>query len=114
MKVSTTVFQKLEPRFDMTGQYLGTSLFEAPEKIAPYRVRKLLRYASKRVQDAGFGFAVGDWIVSVYTNDADCRMDDRGYCVRWQNHQGGYIELVGILVEKARPILDHGFAIGQE
>jgi len=113
-EINSVVYQKSKPRFNMVGQYLGTLLSETQEKIAPYRVERLLRYASKRVQNAGFSAAVADWTVSVTTNDADCRVDERFYCVRWQNSQGGYIELVGILVEKARPILDHGFAIGEE
>ena len=114
MNIETSVYQKSKPRFNMTGQYLGTFLSKTPEEIAPYRIRNILRYASKRIQDAGFGAVVCNWAVSVSTSDVDCRVDDRIYSVRWQNCKGGYIELVGIHVNKARPILDYGFAIGQE
>lgn len=110
--IKTTVYQSVS-RFDMAGQKLPSSLHEIPEQITPGLAARLLRYATQRLNSAGFYEPVG-WEPSVYSVDADRKPADRSYCVRFQNETGGFIELAGILTRSGWPCLDHGFYVGEE
>lgn len=112
MKVTSKVYRKGELRYNMTGQSFGQNLHETQGEISPFRVKKLVKYAIERLEQAGFEFAK-NWNIEVFTNDHEDRVDDQMYCVDFKNEKRGYITLVGILVKNANPTLNHGFEIGQ-
>ncbi|HHH8939227.1 TPA: hypothetical protein ACP3ZT_005411 [Pseudomonas aeruginosa] len=123
----TEVYQRDPARFDMYGQRLPSSLSLTSEGISLDLADRLHRYAFDRLRAAGFADAVrrpaglvngrpawSEWDCTVYTQDADKRLADRAYCVRWKNAAGGYLEVIGILTRKGWPTLDHGLAVGEE
>lgn len=95
------------------GQSLPTQLETTERKISKRLTARLYRYALDRLQASGFRSSVTDWKVEVYTIDGDSPVDDRSYCVRWINDMGGYIEVIGILINNGKPNLDHGLSIGE-
>lgn len=110
--MKTTVYQK-NSHFDQVGQRLPCSLHETKEQITAGLAARLRRHANQRLTDTGFTQAAA-WELEVYTMDADEKPADRAYSVRFLNEKGGYVEVVGILTNNGRPVLDHGFAIGTE
>lgn len=110
--MKTTVFQA-QGRCDQVGQRLPASLHQTSEQISEGLAKRLYLYAEDRFTEAGFTLTVG-WEFEVYTLNASDKPADRAYTVRAQNDKGGYLEVIGILTNKGCPILDHGFAVGQE
>lgn len=124
MELRTEVFQR-HSRIDQVGQRLPDHLTLTGEGISPGLASRLHRYAFDRLQAAGFGDTVRrsaglvnglprhtEWPCTVYTMCADSSPANRFYCVRWENTQGGSIEVTGILTRKGWPFIDHGLAIG--
>lgn len=101
-------------RFTQTGQRLPSQVFGTNEKISEGLASRILSYALNRLKEDGFLEMVRDWDIVVYTLDAEDKPADRSYCVKFQNSQGGYIELVGILTQRGWPYLDHKYDIGLE
>lgn len=112
--MQTTVLTRGPANFNMCGQLLGYPLKTVADTISAGLAKRLHAYALKRLAEAGFQRAVEGWAVEVYTLDGNERPADRSYCVRFQNLEGGYIELVGILTNMGWPCFDHRFSIGHE
>lgn len=111
-RISATVLQRSEPRFNIVGQRLPDSLRDTDQTISPGLVARLYRYALRGLTDAGF--VVEGWKCEVYTTDADERPADRSYCVEFTNERGGMIGLQGILTRHGHPFLDHGLTIDRD
>lgn len=111
--ITTEVYGKHPTRFNMVGQSLPTQLFKTDDGISQGLTKRLHKYALETLDSAGFKFAVSGWEVTMYTIDAEERPSDRSYCVRWENLNGGSIEVVGIYTRNGWPFLDHGLAIGR-
>lgn len=109
MSTISAVYQRGEPRFDMVGQSLPNTLHDTGEVVSAGLCKRLFRYATEAMDDAGF--AVDGWDCEIYTMDGDCPPSERMYCVEFYNKKGGRIGLQGILTTKGRPTLDHGFSI---
>jgi len=110
--MKTTVYQK-NSHFDQVGQRLPCSLHETKEQITAGLAARLRRHANQRLTDTGFTQAAA-WELEAYTINADEKPADRACSVRFLNEKGGYVDVVGILTNNGRPVLDHGFAIGTE
>lgn len=90
------------------------ALLRATEEcISDGLAARLHRYALARMDEAGFGTTVKEWATEVTTIDGNDAPANRSYCVQFENANGGYIALVGILTNKGWPTLGHGFEIGQ-
>jgi hypothetical protein len=111
MALTTEVYGQHPARFTMTGQVLPTNLFKTEEGITQGLAKRLHKHALETLEASGFKAAVSGWSVTVYTIDASDIPSNRSYCVRWENEQGGSIEVIGILTRKGWPHLDHGLAI---
>jgi hypothetical protein len=98
----------------MVGQALPRTLVETDESISAGLAKRLLAYATERLESAGFLPAVQEWDVEVETSDADLKPADRDYTVSFKNKEGGFIAVCGILTNHGWPTLDHGFDIGAE
>ena len=115
MNIQTEVLGKRPVQFNMVGQSLPRQLYETDERISNRIVNRLYPYATKRLKEEGFGEICSKWKPSIYTIEWECTVENRSYCVRWTNDKGGYIELVGILINKwGTPQVDHNFEIGFE
>jgi hypothetical protein len=112
--IATEVLKRGPARFNMVGQRLPYHLHTVDEFITAGLAHRLAAYATRRMADGGFAELTAGWKITVYTIDGEDRPAERSYCVRWQNKDGGYIEVVGILTRSGWPSLDHGYAIGQE
>ena len=80
--------------------------------IRPGLVTRLHQYALDRVTEAGF-YLVTASAVEIYTLDADKPASERAYTVRFQNAQGGYLELSGIHTKHGWPSMDFGLMVGE-
>lgn len=109
-EIVTEVYGKHPTRFNMVGQSLPRQLFKTDESISQGLAKRLHKYALETLDSAGFKSAVSEWKTTVYT-DIDEIPSDHIYCVRWENKQGGSIEVVGIYTRNGWPCLDHGLAI---
>ena len=107
--IKTQVYKSEPPRFNMVGQKLDTIIQLVQGDISPGLVKRLMNYAQKVVDQAGFEKFTENSTISVYNIDKH-----NIYCVRWTNEKGGFIELSGIHTHKGWPTLDYGFSIGVE
>lgn len=110
MFVQSEVMRKGPARFDMCGQFKGYPLSVDPDgKIAPGLVRRLVRWAVKGMEEAGFP-VFSD--VKVYTTDGNEPPAHRTYCVTFTNEKGGSIGIQGIMTNSGGwPFIDHGLFI---
>jgi len=109
MATTSSVLITGEPRFDMVGKKLPSSLHDTDEVMSDGLVRRLRRYAEKSLVDAGF--SVSSWACEVYTMDGDRRPPDRIYCVEFTNSKGGMLGVQGIMTNAGWPCLDHGVCV---
>lgn len=112
--MKTDVMIRMPIRYDMTGMALPQQVKTTGKTISKRLAARLYRYALDRLRLSGFQDVVTGWEPEAYTLDADNPVDDRTYCVRWVNPEGGYIEVIGIFISDGKPHLDHGFAIGDD
>jgi hypothetical protein len=106
MTIAATVLQRGEPRFNMVGQRLPSSLHDTDQTISAGLVQRLHAFARKRLTDAGFSFA--DWACEVYTMDADLPASERYYTVEFVHDLGAVLGVQGIGTNRGWPQLDHG------
>lgn len=109
MLITNTVLVRGAPRFTQTGQRLPDSLHDTDQTISPGLVKRLVRYALRAMDDAGF--VVEGWACEVYTMDGDETAAHRMYCVEFTNAKGGALGIQGILTHHGHPCLAHGYSI---
>ena len=115
MSIKTEVYRRISQGCDMCGQARPDRLTEIEsEGISKLHVSKVYAQAKRRLKATGFLDVVEDWDKTVYTLDGESAVSERIYCMRFTNKQGGYIEIVGILLCKKGMSLDHGLFIGAE
>lgn len=107
---ATEIMRKGPQRYDMTGRALARSLHVTDEIISHGLAARLYHYATGRLEDSGFEFAIS-WQGVVYTTDSEYRPSERAYSVSFTNSKGGQITLSGILTRAGWPCVDHGFYI---
>lgn len=110
MDVTSTVFHRQAPRFDMAGQFLGYPLRETDEVISEGLKSRLAKYAQKRLEDLGL-LPQSIVVCDVSTSDASDRPSDRSYQVEFHTEKGGIIGVAGILTKSGWPCLDHGLIV---
>lgn len=115
MNITSTIYKTEPTQFTMTGQRLDNTLTTQPTLISAGLVKRLHRYALGSMAEVGFDAVIQGWNVNVYTMDADEKVTDRYYSVRFINPQQGYIQVSGIMLNaQGWPTLDHGFDIGKD
>ena len=97
-------------RFTMVGTSLPKHVLDSENDIPIGLAKRIYKYAKARFEEAGF--PTKGRKVEVYSIDGDEELEDRSYCVKFQNAKGGYLELVGILINNGIPTIDHGFEVG--
>jgi hypothetical protein len=107
--ITTSVMRRGEPRFDMGGSKLPDSLHDTDMTISDGTVKRLISYAVKRLDGAGFD--VSNLDREVYTTEGNSKPSERIYCVEFINAKGGKIGVQGIMTEHGHPCLDHGLSI---
>lgn len=112
--ISTEVFDKGPKQFTQTGKYVGQFLRSTKKGINQDLAKKLLVYAQTRFESMGLTEIVEKWQVTVGTPDGDEPAKHRSYYVEWKNKQGTSLSLVGILLRKGAPMLDHGVEISTD
>jgi len=112
MVITSTVYLKLPPKFNMVGQVVSRPLKVTGENISPGMIKRLSKFALKELIGDGFE-CCRDWDINVNTMDADLPPSERIYTVMFTNPKGGYIEVCGILTRNGWPSLHHGYSIGQ-
>ena len=109
--IPTEVYAKAPPRFNLGGQLLATQLIKTDDAISQGLAKRIVKYAERTLNDAGFLEAVTGWQVTVPTIDAEDIPSERSYNVQWENNDGGILEVVGILTHRGWPTMDRGLDI---
>lgn len=97
----------------MVGQVVSRPIAEVDPDISEGLAKRLVRYATSRLEDFGFSHAVEGWPIEVYTMDADLPPSERYYSVRWNNEKNSGLEICGILTRNGWPFIDHGISIAE-
>lgn len=108
--IDTAVF-KCHPQFNALHQKTTYSLIKTDEAITQGLAKRLVKYATERMEEEGFNKAIAGWDVIVETADADQPAADRSYIVSWKNPKGAQLKIVGILTQRGWPTLDHGLEV---
>ncbi len=111
MPIATKVLEKGPAHFNQCGQFLHYPLRESEGKISHRLAQRLVKYAEARAMELGLTRLIHEWRVSVGTLDGNSAVEDRRYYVEWTNAEKTTISIVGILIQRGRPILDHGVEI---
>lgn len=112
MCIATETLEKGPAHYSQMGQFLYYPILESGGiPISQARAQRLVEYAKVRAQELGLSRLLKGWDVSVGTIDGRIAVDSRSYYVTWTNPEKTSISLVGILVRRGRPILDHGVEI---
>jgi len=104
--ITSTVFRRDAPCFNMVGQKLPDHFQDTDEQISAGLVRRLYRYALRKLVSSGFN--VSEWSCEVYAMDQDLPPSERYYIVEFSNDMGGMIGVQGILTLKGHPHINHG------
>lgn len=110
-KIPTEKLRTGAAHFSQTGQFLHYPLIPISGVIEQRLAKRILAYATERIEALGLGQMLRTWTPLVGTLDGEKPAEDRYYYVDWTNPEKTAISIVGILLSDGKPFLDHGVEI---
>lgn len=102
--INQTTWKREPAKFDMSGGFLGYPLTPMESTIKHGLVGRLVKYATRRMEDCGFPLSENIEVSS--------KIDSPYYNVTFIYPKGGKISVVGILIGRGGwPSVDHRFTI---